>query len=252
MQTTQKLLLSIAAVFIVPGTVCHCRAATIHLVIPNPGFEDQGGSIDGDGDGNPLATDPADWARTRVPGWFRDGTAAYQNIGIFNPSGAGVLGFTTTTAHSGNLVLHVSDENNAHVPIRSTDGAAWLLGVGDVFTVSGWIVEGMGAGTDIRFALASLSTDPLFPFGYSEVDSQHVRDVVGSAWQPFTLTFTVGAEHAAHSGIPLAFSFNSESSMLLDDLSISVERVPEPSTSGLAAAALLGLQRRRRKFHPQR
>ena len=89
-------------------------------------------------------------------------------------------------------MLRVDSENNAHAPIRTTDCAAWLLGVGDVFTVSGWIVEGMGAETDIRFALVRL--DPLIPFGYSDVDSQQVRDVVGgSAWQPFTLTFIVGA-----------------------------------------------------------
>ena len=47
MHTTQRLFLSLVAVFAVPGAGDHCQAATIQLVIPNPGFEEQGAVLTG-------------------------------------------------------------------------------------------------------------------------------------------------------------------------------------------------------------
>ncbi len=227
------------------------QAATIQLVIPNAGFEEQGNVLDGDGDSIPLAQDPADFAANRVPGWFPTGDDADvgPSVGIFNPMGSGAQGFTTTTAHSGNLVLRVADEDGAYAPIRTTDGAAFLLGIGDVITVTGWIVQGSGIDADIRFELYRLDALP----GLSNIihrEDSHVRGVKGPEWVPFSLTFSVDEANAPYAGAPLGFGFDSESGMLLDDLSISVERIPEPGSVALAATGLLWLNVRRRRAAP--
>ena len=105
MRIPRPLLLLLAA-----GTVL--TAAPLPIDVKNPSFEEQKGTLNGDGDGIPIGSDPGDYTVNVVPQW----TAA--GAGLFNPD------LPLNFAPDSTLVVFLDNNGSITQPLVFPGGAA--------------------------------------------------------------------------------------------------------------------------------
>jgi len=211
------------------------------ISIKNPSFEDQGDTLNGNGNGTPIASDPGDFTAGVVPEWD-DNFTLTNNAGLFNPTGS-----TSGAAHSGSLVTFLqTNVNGGSYLVQNLE----LDGGGNVtaeplsnITITGWISNRFSSAADplLRVSLrVAPNTNIMAPMEFDAPNDP--------TWTEFTASFDLpdSATLGVAAGQPVFLVFDSIGpQILLDDIS-GTTSIPEPSSALICGCAGLLLLRRRR------
>lgn len=203
----------------------HLWSAPLTIDIKNPGFEEQKTTLNGDGDGTPIGSDPGDYTAGVVPQW----TAA--SAGLFNPNAP------VTFAPEGNLVVYMDNNSSLKQPLVFPGGApvTAVPGASITFTAKARGRTGGTPNTSLNLLVGAVSVSntvslsvPANATGYSDVSATiKVSDATtlgANLNQPVTLNITNSGEQ---------LNFDSVAATIIYPPSISnVTATPSPATVG--------------------
>jgi len=197
------------------------------------------------------------------------------NLGFEDPSAGKITGFDATTDVPGwsDVTSTVNDSGVESAAAHSGSYQAFFMGrgatndrgvyqmtghmiaLGDVITVGYW-AKNIWAGSEMTVVVFADSPDVgANELGWATTDAGGSKSAsltwnttvsaLNGTWQYYELQLTADATHAGQQ-LGVHFANTSGGWTALDDVSLSVVSVPEPSAALLGGLGMLGLLRRRR------
>lgn len=204
-----------------------CLAAPLPVDVKNPSFEEQKTTLNGDGDGLPIGSDPGDYTVGVVPQW----TAA--SAGLFNPD------VPLNFAPDSTLVVFLDNGGSVTQPLVFPGGAAVTASGGAALSVSLQARPRFAPGTsnmqfDVRVGGVSVAVAPVV----------YTLSENAAGYTPVTVTVTLkdAAALGAASGQQISLVIASSGTQAnIDQVSASISyppaisaltASPQPATAG--------------------
>ena len=200
-------------------------ASPVPVDIKNASFEEQKTTLNGDGDGTPIGSDPGDFTVGVIPQW----TAA--GAGLFNPDSP------VNFAPDGNIVIYMDNNGVVSQPLVFPGGAAVtaLPGLRLIFTAKARGRTGGVPGTNVALRVGGTVVSNTVPLnvpanvtGYSDVSATvslfDAAALGANLNQPLTLALT-------NAGQQLNLDQAAASVVYLPSVN-SLTAAPQPATAG--------------------